>query len=358
MQERADITVSNVAKEPVMINTHAADANQRSDLTYQPTARIAALVAMLLRAAQRAPVALGAKRPRAEPAHTAARTDDSLDAASDGVDQASTGEDVGWRYLEAVRGLDRLDTRAELELFSVLRSPLSTADQQQQARDQLIEANLWVVPVIVRRYNRSGCGFDDLVAEGNMGLYKAMDRFDLSRGFRFSTYAKWWVVDAVTSAMANNAFAVRVPRRVALGLSQQRRRNDGRAATSGDIDDAHAANGADVAQDGFHELGTAAAPFDPGATAFVDETREATDPQPDQVVALRENMRHLAAAIRQLPARQRLVIEGRYGLNGRNEMTLQQIGSEIGVTAERVRTLQLAAMAQLRAHMGVDDGHA
>jgi RNA polymerase sigma factor (sigma-70 family) len=318
-----------------MIDVSAAGFERAESPAYQPTGRIAALVAMLLRAAHQLPAALGF--------HAPAPSDVALPRR--GSDEVAAPDDVGWRYLQAVRGLDRLDAPAELELFAALRSPLSSPAQRQQARDKLIEANLWVVPVIVRRYYRSGSGFDDLVAEGNIGLYKALERFDLSRGFRFSTYAKWWVVDAVTTAMANNTFPVRVPRRVALDLSRRRRLDDGDALAT--IDD-------EVEDEAAGELGTATAPFDPGATALVDETQAAPDPQPDQVVAQRESIQQLAAAIAQLPARERLVIESRYGLNGRAEMTLQQIGDEIGVTAERVRTLQLAAIAQLRAQLGAD----
>jgi RNA polymerase primary sigma factor len=324
-----------------MIEVHAAGGPHTNGVAYQPTGRIAALVSMLLRAAQQVPMALGL-RPTAPTSRDArAPSEDEADdaAANDGA------QDVGWRYLQAVRGLDRLDAPTELDLFVVLRSPRSSSTERQYARDKLIEANLWVVPVIVRRYYRGGVGFDDLVAEGNIGLYRALERFDLSRGFRFSTYAKWWVVDAVTMAMANNAFPVRVPRRVALDLSRQRRLDHaGQPASVGDdVDDT---------DDAGHELGTVSAPFDPGATALVDETQAATDPQPDQVVAQRESVAQLAQAIAHLPPRERLVIESRYGLNGRSEMTLQQIGDEIGVTAERVRTLQLSAMAQLRVQMG------
>jgi RNA polymerase sigma factor (sigma-70 family) len=321
-----------------MIDVQAVSLERADRSVYQPTGRIAALVAMLLRAAHQVPMSLGLQPPTAPAAKPPAQAADAGEGDETGI------AEVGWRYLHAVRGLDRLDTRAELALFATLRAPSSSAAERQRARDQLIEANLWVVPVIVRRYYRSGSGFDDLVAEGNIGLYKALERFDPSRGFRISTYAKWWVVDAVTTAMANTAYPVRVPRRVALDLSRQRRSDDDGVTHLADRDD----------DDTRDEIGTLGAPFDPGATAFVDEMLEDEDPQPDQVVAQRESFRLLATAIAHLPPRERLVIESRYGLNGRAERTLQQIGDEIGVTAERVRTLQLAAMELLRSELGAN----
>lgn len=280
-----------------------------------PTARLGVLVALLMRAMH----PLRFARPPAD--EDAAQPEDGAQAFK----RSS--------YLQQVRALERLSHQRELDLFETARSMHADAAEREAARREIVRANLWVVPVIVRRYCHGGSGFDDLVAEGNMGLYAAFDRFDPGRGFRFSTYAKWWIVDAVTAAMSANAYPLRVPRRTALALARQSSRDTAHAA-----DDAapllpvlrvETLDDDDVAgQDGgaAHDLA----------------------PTPEQLVALRQALQLLVSAVNELPARERRVIEGRYGLNGRTEQTLQDIGTELGVTAERVRTLQLSAVAMLR----------
>jgi RNA polymerase sigma factor (sigma-70 family) len=245
-------------------------------------------------------------------------------------------------YLQEVRALPKLSARTELRLFGIARSAAASPAQADAARRQIIRATLWMVPIIVRRYySHGGSVFDDLVAEGNMGLYKAFDRFDPARGFRFSTYAKWWVTDAVTAGMAANAYPLRMPRKVAMALARQQR-SDGSASM----------------QD------TSAPPTDDGSIATVEgdaadvfesgtphDGQQQPNPWPEQIVALREALQLLSRAVLGLPQRERTVIEGRYGLNGSAERTLQDIGNELGLTAERVRTLQLSAMSKLKQHI-------
>jgi RNA polymerase sigma factor (sigma-70 family) len=236
-------------------------------------------------------------------------------------------------YLSAVRDRARLDHAAEQQLFEQLN--VDDAQLRAAARSKLIQANLWVVPIVVRRFYKQGSGFEDLVAEGNMGLYRALDRFDPSRGLRFSSYAKWWVMHVVTAAMSVNAYPVRVPRRVALQLARQRRSQEAPRAQASDA------------------APTAAALPEPLAESYEVETHEhsaddAGAASPDVMLALKEGLQLLKEALAELPARERLVIEARYGLNGQPERTLQDLGRELGMSAEGVRKVQLAAMQQLK----------
>lgn len=271
----------------------------------------------------------------------------SQDAGHDGLPSAA--EFASGSYLQRVRMLSRLSPAREVELVLRARSTALDDLQREAARREVIRANLWVVPVIVRRFYRQGSGFDDLVAEGNIGLYRAFERFDPHRGFRFSTYAKWWVVDAVTSAMAANAYPMRVPRKVAQALARRRRDEGGRApdaptgVTGGASDDGESALDAPSPQ------GLETGEPEPSAE---DAAHAVSDVSTEQIVALREALHVLARAVQALPPRERRIVEGRFGLNGRAEETLQQIGDELGVTAERVRTLQIAAMQMLRRHFG------
>lgn len=242
-------------------------------------------------------------------------------------------------YLQQVRALPRLSASTELRLFGIARSADASPAQAGAARRQIVRATLWMVPVIVRRYYRNGGSvFDDLVAEGNMGLYKAFDRFDPARGFRFSTYAKWWVTDAVTAGMAANTYPLRMPRKVALELARQQRSDEPASMqiTSAPLTDDEAPPSSSI---------------DPFEGGMQHDGQQQPQPWPEQIVALREALQLLSQAVAGLPKRERTVIEGRYGLNGSAERTLQDIGNELGITAERVRTLQLSVMNKLKQHL-------
>lgn len=294
--------------------------------------RLGALVDLLVRASQRIRLDAAAAGGAPSPMVTSDIGDDADDSAG------------ALSYLQEVRAQARLSAEDEVAFFRAARDSAASAHARETARRQVVRANLWVVPIIVRRFYRSGPGFDDLVAEGNIGLYRAFDRFDPKRGFRFSTYAKWWVIDAVTNAMAANAYPVRVPRKVALA---QRRLGEDRAVP------ASAAGGTDTAA--IEELGVEAAwPAESVEAAIEFDELTAplsAEPLPDQIVALRQALSLLSEAVAALPVRERRVIEGRYGLNGQRERTLQDLGDELGVTAERVRTLQLSAMDKLKQAM-------
>jgi RNA polymerase nonessential primary-like sigma factor len=253
------------------------------------------------------------------------------------------------RYLSLVRSAPRLEPERERGLFLQLKR--GDAQQQDVARRALVQAHLWLVPIIVRRFSRRGGGFEDLIAEGNLGLYDAIDRFDVERGLRFSSYAKWWVVHAVTSAMAAHAYPVRLPRRVAQALSRKRRQHPSEphesAVASHDEAQAFQQPAVKAALDG-------AAPVPmvvDWSTACDDEAAHphtGAEAQPEQIAALRQLLHKLADSVKALPERERTVIELRYGLNGQAECTLQQIGQILGLSAERVRTLQISATDMLK----------
>jgi RNA polymerase sigma factor (sigma-70 family) len=263
------------------------------------------------------------------------------------------------RYLSDLRLRERLDHDQELNCFDHLRT--GSESQQRYARDKIIQANLWIVPVIVRRFNRHGTGFEDLVAEGNLGLFRALDTFEPERGLRFSTYAKWWVINAVTTSMAANAYPLRLPKRVAQQLSKQKK-DGGRVESREELykKEANAEIKPDSAglsfesTDNSYWLGNAVSISEGGSEyecEFAKLPQEDAAPQPDAIVAGKETANRLIAAVQKLPEKQRYVLERRYGLNGQEPMTLQELGSELGVSAERVRKVQNAAIAKLRSEL-------
>jgi RNA polymerase sigma factor (sigma-70 family) len=272
--------------------------------------------------------------------------EDTLDTAGAGGNQKSGESDHRFRaYLAAVRQGAHLDHASELELFEQLQK--GQVQLQSSARSALIQANLWLVPIIVRRFYTHGSSFEDLVAEGNLGLYRALDRFEPARGLRFSTYAKWWVTHVVTAAMSANAYAVNVPRRVGRQLARQRRLV---AAGGGNAGDTGPARTSTTKYD--EALPTLLAPLTESIHADWD-AHSADDEQnnacaPDVMLARKQCVSLLCKAVHELPTRERLVIEARYGLAGRAERTLQDLGRELGMSAEGVRKVQLAGMQRLR----------
>jgi RNA polymerase sigma factor (sigma-70 family) len=273
------------------------------------------------------------------------------DLLDDAVSEIDTSFE---RYLSHVRLAPRLEPEQERALFLQMRS--GNQAQRDHARHALVQAHLWLVPIIVRRFNRRGSGFEDLIAEGNLGLYDAIDRFDVERGLRFSSYAKWWVVHAVTSAMAANAYPVRLPRRVAQALSRKRREQAGPATAMAPMPAADSRDAEiEPADDSKEQCGAAPRQVpmtvDWSSAARDDEAAHphtSAEAQPDNIVALRQLLHLLADSVKELPGRERRVIEMRYGLNGQKEATLQQIGDAMGLSAERVRTLQIGATELLK----------
>jgi RNA polymerase nonessential primary-like sigma factor len=252
-------------------------------------------------------------------------------------------------YLSAVRKRTRMSAAEELAQFELLQAP--QAEVRAAAQSLLVQANLWLVPIVVRRFRRQGNGFEDLVAEGNLGLYQALNRFDPARGLRFSTYAKWWVMHVVTASMAANAYPLRVPRRIALQLARQRRAAEPAAGL-------HAAPATDLP---LQESPADAAPQGQISTPFAEPYDAQSDPragdvqqQPDVTLALKQGLQLLTAALAELPPRERAVVEARYGLNGQETRTLQDVAGELGLSAEGVRKIQLAAMARLKRKLASD----
>jgi RNA polymerase sigma factor (sigma-70 family) len=239
-----------------------------------------------------------------------AEEDAQLDAARDAT--ATRAHQLS--YLRVVRKLPRLSAAEEFHQFNKLSS--THAPTRLAAQTALVQANLWIVPLIVRRFHR-GRGFDDLMAEGNLGLFEALHRFDASRGLRFSTYAKWWVTRAVTASMAATAFACRMPRHGAVG----------RATPTA----------------GQESQGDIRPSFDVVMEACVEDPQRS----PDSKLALKENLQRLWQAMRGLTSREQAVMYARFGLGGDEPLTLQEVAVQLQLSVEGVRKIQLAATHKL-----------
>ena len=271
-------------------------------------------------------------------------------------------EDITEAYLHEIGATPLLTPAEEIRLARAAR------DGDFAARQHMIEANLRLVVSIARHYQHRGLPLDDLIEEGNLGLIHALEKFDPERGFRFSTYATWWIRQNVERAIMNQSRTVRLPihviKELNIVLRAMRRLDRERGArdeTPGAVldDVAHlldrpveeirqllALNERSASLDSPLEI-------DP-ELSMSDSIADAAAEDPATQLAQHESELLVADWVAQLTARQRLVVERRYGLGGHDAATLQDIAMDLGVTRERVRQVQMEALSNLRKHIGRD----
>jgi len=258
-----------------------------------------------------------------------------------------------------------------LYLNEIGASNLLSADEEKQlsrlaqrgdepARQRMIESNLRLVVKIARRYINRGLPFLDLIEEGNLGLIHAVKKFDPERGFRFSTYATWWIRQTIERAIMNQSGTVRLPIHIikeincCLRASRRLYQSMNRTPTAAEIAAEIDRDVADVERLlGLHDRVTlrAGADDDSGPVDRLTARRDAEPSRCAQKDAVNDLVDHWVC---ELSEKQRAVVERRFGLHGYRRATLEQIGEEIGVTRERVRQIQLDALKNLRAMMEND----
>jgi RNA polymerase primary sigma factor len=256
-----------------------------------------------------------------------------------------------------------------LYLRSIGRVPLLTREDEvrlakrieqndMSAKNALIEANLRLVVSIAKRYTGRGLTLLDLIQEGNLGLIRAVEKFDWRRGFKFSTYATWWIRQAITRALADQSRTIRIPvhmvermNRVARAKRMLLQRNN-RDPSPEEI--AELVEMAPKKVEEILKLGqepvSLEAPVggDEGDASLGDFIEDAAGDRPLEVVANRIRDADLQGVLDAQPRRERRVIELRYGLGDKCPMTLEDIGLEVGVTRERVRQIESKTLAMLK----------
>jgi len=262
------------------------------------------------------------------------------------------GHDATSLYLNEI-GVAKLLTAAEEKKFA-----RRSRKGDEAARHRMIESNLRLVVKIARHYYNRGLPLLDLIEEGNLGLIHAVKKFDPERGFRFSTYATWWIRQTIERAIMNQSRTVRLPIHIikdintVLRASRSLRHSRETAPTPAEIADYMERDVEDVERLlGLHNRvtigssGSAGTNEDRGALDFLPARQEA---EPAQCAQKERVHAILDGWIFKLNDRQRAVVERRFGLHGYRRLTLEEIGREIGVTRERVRQIQIDALKNLK----------
>lgn len=233
---------------------------------------------------------------------------------------------------------------------------LKAKDGDAEAKNRLIECNLRLAVSIARRYQGKGLSLEDLIQEANLGLMKAVDRYDYKKGFRFSTYATWWIRQSVTRAIADTGRMIRVPvhmneklitmKKMATILTDQL----GRHPTDEEL-----AEECNMTLDQLfamkkYEMNVASleTPVGEEEDATLGDFVKDESSGPEQI-AIQNSLREaIDRLLSDFPARDRYVIERRFRLSGGEPMTLEEIGQELGVTRERVRQIEVKVIRRLK----------
>jgi RNA polymerase sigma factor (sigma-70 family) len=285
-----------------------------------------------------------------EPLETLLEADD-LDQPEDTRDTSRTNLAV---YLNEISRIPLLTREEEIDLAR------RAAAGDEAAKQRLIESNLRLVVQVARRYLNRGLPLPDLIEEGNLGLLRAVEKFDAERGVRFSTYATWWIRQAVSRALANQARMVRLPIHVQMLLGryvkeQQRLTQKlGRAPSTTELAQALGTTEEKVSE--LEELRQPPLSLDAPAGGETRRLSDAiADAAADPAAVLTRLFRQradLVAVLDDLAPNERTVLRRRFGLEGDEPETLEAIGQRLNLSRERVRQIETAGLRKLRALLG------
>lgn len=303
--------------------------------------------------------------------------DTSTDVDAFDRTRGSGDEDLVGFYLQDIGSVPLLTAAQEIDLGKAIeqgnaarkqlnRDDLSYGERAsaierraagEAALSRLVESNLRLVVSIARRYSGRGLPLSDLIEEGNIGLIRAAEKFDYTKGFRFSTYATWWIRQAVIRAISSQSRVIRLPIHVSEMISQMSKvshqlcQDLGREPTSQEV-----ASAVSLSTDRVREIARASQQllsleqrYGEGADGTVaDIVEDKTAQQPAEEISTTLLREQVQDALSKLPERERQVICLRYGLVGDRSYTLEEVGNKLNLTRERIRQIEKEALMRLR----------
>jgi len=275
-----------------------------------------------------------------------------LGEADESPETVARNREILSLYLDDIRRIKLLTAEEEQDLARRARAGDAEAERR------LVEANLRLVVSIARRHLNRGLSLLDLIEEGNVGLLHAARKFLPDRGTRFSTYATWWIRQAVVRALANQARTIRLPVHVGLLLNQTAKKRSaltqelGRAPTTDELAQALGWPVSEVEQlESLRQqpLSLDTPHGDDGKVSLSEVVADTSATPGEGLAAILKARDDLTGVLEDLPDAERTVVTLRFGLAGEDPVTLEHIGRRMGVTRERVRQIEAAALKRLRA---------
>ncbi|MEU7434751.1 sigma-70 family RNA polymerase sigma factor [Streptomyces sioyaensis] len=315
-------------------------------------------------------------------------------SASDGANSVrATGGEIADRdlvgmYLDEIARTPLLDAAKEVELSQTIEAGVyaqqildgevtdgnaagaspeelsALAEESARAKDVFIRSNLRLVVAVARRYPRAGLPLLDLIQEGNAGLVRAVEKFDYAKGFKFSTYATWWIRQAITRSIADQSRTIRLPvhlveelgriRRVQREFNRENGRDPEPAEVAGELGSTPA-RVTDVLDWARDPVSLNMSVDDDGDTQFGDLLEDTSAASPEQSVLTLLRSEELEDLIDRLDHRTASIIKARYGIEDGRERTLTEVGKQHGLTRERIRQIEKHALLELK-RMARDTG--
>ena len=279
-----------------------------------------------------------------------AAMESSFAAEEPAPEQAPAAADPLKLYVRQIGGGALLTREEERELAR------RKDEGDEEAKKRLIESNLRLVMAITRNYTRANVPLLDLIQEGNLGLIRAVEKFDYRLGYKLSTYATWWIRQAITRALADQGRTIRLPVHVAdqvRRLLRARRQLAQKLNREPSLDEL--ARETQQSEERVRELlelvenpVSLETPVGDGESIYGDLIEDVNALAPHEQSAEQARGRELAGALEQLNPRMRRVLSLRFGLDGELPQTLEEVGSQLGITRERVRQLETRALRELR----------
>lgn len=268
------------------------------------------------------------------------------------------GDDSVKLYLREIGKIPLLTPEEEMELAQKIVS--GSEKEKKKAKDKMAEANMRLVVSIAKRYSGRGLDFLDLIQEGNTGLLRAVEKFDPEKGFKFSTYATWWIRQAITRAIADQARTIRIPVHMVETINKvlrTQRRLTQELNREPSVEEVAKAMGmepekieyvmkikqdiasldASVGRDGEDE--------DSSLGDFIEDEERVS---PEDAAANQLLKEQIAAILRGLTEREQKIIKMRFGIGGGKSHTLEEVGAEFSVTRERIRQIEAKALNKMR----------